>query len=99
MGNIFRTKQICEAEEPMIDKTRERAQDVWNQMESDNVFQLSLGQTIAMVETQFPDYNFRIVSLDGYSLPTDKSYDMRRININVITVDGQQIVDSINSIG
>jgi hypothetical protein len=99
MGNIFRNKKLCEAEQPMIDKTKETTQSIWNQMEMDNVFEIILGQTLSKIQTQFPDYNFRIVSLDGYSFSIDQSYNVRRINVNMITVDGEQIIDSINSVG
>lgn len=99
MGNLLNNKHICEAERPIIDKSQETTQAIWNQMEIDNVFEVIIGHTLSNAQRQFPQYNFRSVSLDGYSFPMIQNYDVRRINVNLITVDGAQIIDSIVSVG
>ena len=96
MGIIFTN---CKPEQSIIDEMGDTSQKIWNNMEHDNVFRVILGKTLARAQKEFPNYIFRIVSLDGYSCPVEEDYEVRRINVNMITVDGTQLIDSIQSVG
>jgi len=110
MGNyLFKfEEQIFESEEQIFNTElntnrfnnfQENDENFKNEIVVNDIYKKIIGLSLYNVRIMYPEYKFRVLSVDNNFFSVDQSYLKDRINLNMETKKGIEVISSIHYIG